>query len=447
MSSFHYFDSLPAGSVSQDAAQLNPPAELSSSPVQQQQPDNPLMNAFVVRTVQRGLAGTLFATNSNIEGMLAKSGPVGQDLLERLDLMKQRGWTYGAQLPIGDPYLTASTPNPITRFGRYLAIGGSNVSEYNGAPFRRISYNNFSHLLGNAFMSHGNASPLTRVTSTVAHELGHYDGIPLSYQNFATELDLPQQRILATRLLETETNAVLTQLHIADANKAFHPDLETFRPGLRDGTFGARLRANWTSPGAPPLYQTLKLLTPEDANRVVQSHIARNYGGIIDVNGKVGAFDLAGVYGKYTGELPRDAAILANMAKYSEGVKPPAVPFFSHMSGTTTGRMLGRGLQAAGVLGIAYSVTEVGNAFNESPGSGVGKIGRIGLQFGGAEVGSIFGAKLGMKLALTSIARGKLGLLVVPLSTIFGSMVGVTSADLIAGDTVEQSLKTMLDGR
>lgn len=408
-------------------------------------PSNPIANLFGVRILKRGLEGTLFATNGAIESTLAGSGHVGTQLLDRLDLMKARGWTWGPQLPIGDPYLTASTPNPISRLGRYFAIGGSNVSEYNGVPMRRLSYNNVSHLIGNAFMSHGNASPLTRIASTVAHELGHYDGIPLSY--VPDELSLPQQKILASRLLETETNAVLAQLHITDVNKAFHPDVELFRPGLVDGTFGSRLRANWTNPGTPPLYKTLNLLTAAEADAVVNTHILNNYGGVIDAKGRVGQFDLASVYGKYTGELPKDAEILAKMGQYTEGAKPPSIGFLGQWGQTRSGRMFGRGLQGLAAAGIAYQMLDITQAFQISTGTGVGRVGRIGSQFIGGEIGSVVGSEAGMKLALTALGRGKLGMLVVPLSTIFGSITGAVAADHLVGIDLENLIRTTIDGQ
>lgn len=408
-------------------------------------PSNPVNNLFAARILKRGLEGTLFATNGAIESTLANSGSVGTQLLDRLDLMQARGWSWGPQLPIGDPYLTASTPNPIARLGRYFAIGGTNVNEFNGIPLRRITYNNISHMLGNSFMAHGNASPLTRVTSTVAHEIGHYDGIPLDY--LPDELSHPQQRILAARLLETETNAVLTQLHITDVNKAFHPDVELFRPGLIDGTFGSRLRANWTNPGAPPMYKTLNLLTPAEADAVVNSHILNNYGGVIDAKGRVGSFDLASVYGKYSGELPKDAEILAKVGKYTEGTKPPKVSFLGEWGQTRSGKWFGRGLQGLAAAGIAYQLLDVTEAFQVSTGTGVGRMGRIGTQYLGGEIGSVVGSEIGMKLALTALGRGKLGMLVVPLSTIFGSMTGAVAADQIVGVDLENFIRTSIDGQ
>jgi hypothetical protein len=406
-------------------------------------PDNPLLNAFMARVAVRGVKGELFVTNSNVENVLAKSGPVGEQVLDRLRLMEQRGWSYGPMLPLGDPYLSAVHPgNPLAQVGKYSALGGYNVSELpNTTSMRRIGYNNALHLVSNAFIPHGNASPLTRIAGTVAHEVGHYDGMPLSYEPHLNTLTGPQKKIIAQRLLQTETNAVLTQLHIADVNKAFHPDLEGFRAGLRNGTFGERLRANWTGPGVPPMYRTLDLLTPAEANATVNEHIARNYGDVIDKKGRVGVFDLNKVTGQYAGVLPEDEAILARMAENRSGVKAPQL--VGDLGGK--GVFMSRSLQALGGLGLAWTVSDIGNSFNDSTGSGFGKIGRIGVQYAGAEVGSMFGAKMGMRLAMTSLGKGKLGLITMPLSTIFGGMVGAIGADIAIGDRVDSFLRQAID--
>lgn len=121
--------------------------------------------------------------------------------------------------------------------------------------------------------------------------------------------------------------------------------------------------------------------------------------------------------------------------------------FLGEWGQTRSGKWFGRGLQGLAAAGIAYQLLDVTEAFQVSTGTGVGRMGRIGTQYLGGEIGSVVGSEIGMKLALTALGRGKLGMLVVPLSTIFGSMTGAVAADQIVGVDLENFIRTSIDGQ
>lgn len=403
---------------------------------------NPAFNALAARFAYLGVKGDLVVTKAQALERLQNTGSIGQQLTERLRVMESQGWSMGPMSP-NDNFMRRTFSNPIKRLAYFPMIAGHRSDFHGDVQVKRVGYNSAAHLMNQSITSFGRASPASRIVGNIAHELGHWDRIPLpSSVEQLKSLSVPDQKTMGLRLLQTELNAILPQLHVSQKMGVFHSDIEPYRVALREGKLGSTIRNHWIKFGN--IYESLNLVTAKEADQFVQKVLSTNYAGVVDKKGNIGAFDLSSVRGRYEGTTAIDGDLLRKIDDVSPGLAEKATLGEHAFFNTRNGRYLARGSQALGALGAAFMISDVGSGFMKSKEDGMGKLGRVGLSLAGYEAGSWGGAMLGTQAARLLAKTGRGGMLTIPLFAIAGGITTSSVTDFTWGHQVETAVKDWL---
>lgn len=430
-----------AGDAARQADKLKVGTEIAkpaeSNPFRFGHGDNAIVKALSARTGIMGLRGELVLNKEGAVDMLRKTGGLGEQLATRVSAMEAQGWSVG-RLTLNDPYLAKAFPNPIKRAAVFPALAGYNSGYHEGLPIKRVTYNTWSHLLNQTVTSFGRGSPATRVVGNLAHELGHWDGVPLPEVSELPKLTSMERRVVANRLLQTETNAIIPQLYASQKMGAYHADIEIYREALRTGNLGSLVRNRWVQYGQG--YEVFNDITPAEADAMVKNHLESNYKGVVQKGGKIGEYDLAAVRGKYVGETSLDGTILKRMQDPVRGVEVAESSLARWAAEGSRGKNLLKGGQAIAGLGIALMGTDIAAGFYEGKSEGYGKTARAAFNLGMYEVGSFLGST-GGALMTRAAMKTKYGHLILPATTILVGMGVAGFADAEKGHDVEAFFK------
>src|SRR5262249_29457805 len=148
------------------------------------------LNPLVARTALFGATDQLFASNPRIQSMYRTSGSFGVQLAHRWEVLESQGWNIRA-LRSSDV-----TQSKIADAGAYIDVDN-----------REILYDRF-RAGWKGITGSGRTTPLKLAGISLAHEFGHFDGIPIP-ENPAVS------RTLAARIIQSETNAIMSELGFA----------------------------------------------------------------------------------------------------------------------------------------------------------------------------------------------------------------------------------------
>lgn len=410
------------------------------------------LRALTGRLAYLGLTGKLHVDSQSWQQALKRAGPVGEQLLERMNQLEKKGWSFG-RLGFNDPYWELKGQGYASRLMRMTSLGGYHwdvhdgvlksgkvVDRLVGLPVKRITYNpmviSAANILGYGY---GTSDPIKNVATIMAHELGHEDGILREHSGDWKKLLPEEQRLLAKRMLATEARAIVTQLHVAQQLGDTHIQNTMLRSSLRGGELGGFIHDTWGKSGGK--YGAFRVLDRKEAVSFVNSYLDETFGkGLIDAKtGKIRPFDINAGFGKQIGSIAGDAELAALMAENKPGVKPPSSRLGA-LTESATGRGLIRGGQALAAVGVLAMVNDVRGAFKDSPSAGVARLARVGVDWGGFEAGT----------ALTMMAAERAAMVVpsarfaklLPVLAIAGGMGGSWAADKFFGSKVEKVMRS-----
>lgn len=405
---------------------------------------DPYLRALSGRVAYQGAMGTLFSTESSWKKSLTGAGPVGEQILERMAGLEAKGWSFGS-LGMGDPFWDLTNKGKFARVARMFTLGGYHWDMHDGQPVKRIAINHkivaLSNLIGG---SYGGATTPKDFATLMAHEVSHEDGILREHPGDWRTLPLEEQRILAKRMLATETRAILTQLHVAGEMGSETLTNARFRAALQSGKLGGFIHETWSKSGET--YGSFKTITAKEAEEFVNKYIEETFGKDLynRTTGKVRAFDINAGLDRQIGTITGDAELAESMKVVRPGLRPAEnsmVKFFSENRG---GSALLRGGQALGAVGLMVAVNDVGGAFNTSAGTGVGRLGRVGVDWAGFELGTAGGAWVGRGMAVM-LAERCVSTRALPFLIMGGGMLGSHLIDSAAGRKVEKFLCESVD--
>lgn len=400
-----------------------------------------------------GLRGKLFVADADWQSALKRAGPVGEQLIQRLDHLKGKGWTFGS-LGLADPYWELKGQGYASRIARMTSLGGYHwdvhdgvlangkfVEDLRGLPVKRVTYNRGLVSLANVLgYGYGTSDPVKNVATIMAHELGHEDGILREHPGSWKSLSPGEQKNLAMRMLATESRAIVTQLHVAQQLGDSHIQNTLLRSALRSGDLGGVIFDTWGKSGGK--YDAFAALTRREAAGFVNSYLDETFGKdlINRSTGQIRPFDINAGFGKQIGSIAGDAELSALMAENRPGVPAPQSRAGSFLTETASGRALLRGGQALAAVGVLATVHDLRGAFKESPVAGLARLARVGVDWGGFEAGTAVSMMAAERLAMTMPA-GRMGKLI-PFLAIAGGMGGAHAADKYFGTKVEKALRS-----
>lgn len=402
---------------------------------------DPYLRALTGRIAYLGLKGTLVADERSWRQSLAKAGPVGEQLVERMAKLEACGWSVG-RLGYNDPLWELSKAGKVERIGRMFSLGGYHWDLHDGQAVKRIAINDkvvsLANMVAAAF---GTADAPKGVATLVAHELGHEDGILRDHPGNWQNLSLEEQRTLARRMLATETRAILTQLHVADQIGDCTITNTRFKAALQRGNLGAFIHETWGKSG--DRYGSFSTLSRQEATAFVNHYIAETFGKDIynPANGRVRAFDINTGLEKQIGAITGDAELAESMRAAKPGMRPAASSLGRWLGETKTGRLLMRGGPVLGAVGLLAVANDLDGAFAQGAEHGVGRLGRVCVDWSGFELGTASGAFLGRALAVR-FAERRMPMVAIPLMILGGGMVGSHALDNALGRRAESSLSS-----
>jgi hypothetical protein len=394
--------------------------------------------AVSARIMAHAVSGRLTADNESIRKMISSAGPMGEQLLGRLDKLEGKGWSLGS-MSFNDPYLKAEAPNYLKRAARMLTMTGYHFDHYNDIPIRRIAYNNFSGVLGSLTgANYGTGDPLRHSAAIVAHELSHEDGTLYGHKDWQ-KLPVGEQQVLAKRLLATETRAILTQLHVGQAIGDMHLANESLRAAIKRGDLGGYIHDAWKS--ASDVYGSFSTINRKEASSFVNQYIDDTFGkGTIDTKtGRVNAFDVNAGVGKQVGVTSVDGQMQSQLFRNVEGAAAKGGLSERVSSGFRGGPALLKGLQIAGAYGMLSQFSDINKSFEAGGFEGTGRATRVGADWAGMELGSLAG--VGATRAIFSLLpQSRVALFALPLVSIVGGVGGAHFTDKYIGESLENSI-------
>lgn len=384
-------------------------------------PAGPYLTAAASRYACWTIIGRLELDPLSMQSHLSRCGPVGDQLLGRMNKLQSNGWTF-SPLKFNDPLLTQAHPNYFKRLGAYLSMGG-----YNSSSLRRITYGSpLSTLCALSGALPGRSNPSKEYATFLAHELSHADGILVgdSLKNHG------ERRVFADRMLATETRALLAELHVADKIGASILDHNRLRASAMARDLGGGIFDNCR-------YKQFAAINRADAVRFVNRYTDETFGASIfdSQTGKVRTFDINAGLDRQIGKTSQDE-FLRQLRQIPGEPIAGARTCASRMSfNNRSARVLGycgRSLFALGSLG---TLADVAGAFKQSPAHGVGRLARTGLDWGGFEISSVLARRAGTIAAC--LLKSPVLARVVPLISLAGTLVGTEGVDRFIATRVE----------
>jgi hypothetical protein len=401
---------------------------------------NPWGAAVSARVMSLALSGRLTADNASIKRMIASAGPVGEQLLGRLDKLEGKGWSLGS-MSWSDPYLKAESPGFLKRSARMVTLSGYHFDHYNDTPIRRIAYNNMAGVLGSMTGANfGTGDPLRHAAAIVAHELSHEDGTLYGHKDWQ-KLPVGEQQVLAKRLLATETRAILTQLHVGQHIGDMNLANESLRAALKKGDLGGYIHDTWAK--ASDVYGSFSTVKRKDASSFVNQYIEETFGkGVIDTKtGKVNAFNIDAGLGKQVGMTSVDAEMEAKLFRNVPGAQAKN-GFSERVAGIRGGGPLLKSLQVAGAYGMLSMFSDVNKSFEAGPFEGTGRLARVAADWGGMEAGGLVGVGTS-RMLISLLPQSRIGQFALPMLSIFGGMGGAHLTDKYIGQKIETSVLSL----
>jgi hypothetical protein len=422
-----YFEISPA--VSQTSKHSDYQASLGTAlPTAQVKSDYDFNHAPTVALAARfaylSLSGKLDMDKQTIEKTLAKAGPVGEQVLQRMKVLESEGWTF-AQLTFNEAGLKEEHPNPFKRLMYWFNVGG-----YNDKNGRRIRYGNPLHTVSSVVgLTYGSGDPRKEAATVMAHEISHSDGI-ITGEN---KDYLPERQIFAKRLLATEARAILTQLQVGQSIGANELTADLMHEALRRKDLGGFIYDNWR-------YKQFNAIDRKEAVTFANEYIEKSFGpDIVDTEtGKVRSFDIDAGLNEQIGSTSWDH--LDNGPKPRE-MKSPV----NAASEITHAGSFSRWARNIFALGTLATVSDLKGAFQQGPAEGFARTSRAGTDWAGFEAGNCIGAQAG-KIAIRFLAP-PVARMLLPIVAIGTGCYLSTRADQYLGREFESTLREILSDR
>jgi hypothetical protein len=387
---------------------------------------NAFYNGIASRFAFHSVSGQLEFEPKAMKSVLGKSGPVGQQLLDRMNNLEANGWTF-AKLSVNDPGLIEAYPNPIARTWKWLKTEG-----YNHDFNKRITVGNpifsISRLVGS---SYGTGSALKENAAILAHELSHSDGI-LVGDGVSNDIDRP---VFAKRYLATEARAVLTQLHVAEQIGHTDCDLDQLRNAVKRNDLGGYIHDVWN-------YKEFKTINREQAVSFVNDYIEDTFGDkIVDTKtGKVSGFDINAGLKEQIGVTSQDHWLKASWQMRRTGVGEEPGLALNMPAESPHAITIGRGLKSLAAFGILGTISDLQGAFKSSPEAGAGRLTRVGTDWAGFESGNMVGGLAGRSAArFLPIPAARI---ILPVLSVSGGALGATLLDTLIGAKLEHGIRS-----
>lgn len=398
--------------------------------------NQPVVNAMAGILAYFGVTNKFSRGNSSVKSALDNAGEPGSQLVSRWADLENRGW-YVGPLKVNDPLLVDTTSNPISRAFKFLQTGGYNADQLNGKSVKALTYNDWTANLGG--IAGLNNNPQAESAMKVAHELGHHNLTALDYPDLST-LSAAEREVAAKRLLFEETTAIWSQLWVAQKNGLNSSSADALRSAFANDKGGSLIKSVWTN--SSPEYKSLDAISNKDANQFV-SELTKNLsadGSGMFKNGALQPIDLtrATGMGQKLGAISGDAEIMARMES-----SPSAYAYTAPAVEAASG--LSRTMRGLGALGLALSATDVLSSFNQSAGTGVGKLGRIGFNCASFESGLYLGNGAGRVIATAIGERVPFAYAAIPAIALARGLGLSIYTDAKAGDSIQGGIKKWID--
>lgn len=392
----------------------------------------PALNAMAARAAYYGVQGRLFPGMSQITGVMASSGPVGEAAFERMKALSARGWTFGALSPT-DSYIGNHAKNPVQRLAGAIMLGG-----YNDAASGRITHNAIMSMVNTVMGASAGAD--VDAANKYIHELAHgkyregymnFESTPAAREAFA-RLSPEAQRLHAVSMMQEELRAISAQVASNSRlqGNAFLPQnrgMNNFalEAALRQNQLGGLVRDVWS-------YEGNKVLSQGQANRAMSDYVRNNYGELF-AGAKLNPSAERAIALELS-RLPLEAPLNPGLAAGTAFETPRYMSYLS------------RGGQALGSLMVLSSVADLKNQFQISTSSGVARLSSVGADWLGFEAGAAVGSYFGEGIAAGLVkSNPRLAMLALPLSALGSGIVGSQIMHNNVSKPMELKVQTMLD--
>lgn len=414
----------------------------------------PTLDVMAARTAYFGVTGQLIPDMTIVKNEMIRSGAAGQAAVERMAVLESQGWKFGNMAP-NDAYAKSLYPGAKGWLLRTFALAG-----YHEQTGHAIKINPVPNVLNAAFgITH---DPVQQAASVYTHELAHgqnarsyaiHEG-PQAAKLFPIQLQTPGAVGEAARLhpelmLREEINALSSQ--VASMYKdglrttlfPHHNGLTTVAVArqFKNDAIGTYVQRNFPYEGIKPQY-----LATEQARTIGMAYDAElNKGGLFNQ----GRLNPAALESNAQQIRALTASDLATAAEQSGAMRTTlnaehaTSGFLGNMEHP---RMLSRTLQALGSVGTAFMVTDLGGAFKNSPGAGLGRLTDIGTNIVGFEAGMSAGTYLGEAASFLLRKRMPgLATTLIPLTGILGGIGGSQVAHETVGRPLSSYVQRYVD--
>lgn len=377
----------------------------------------PSLAALSARWLIHSANGGADESMSNMRRHLQASGPIGEQIISRMDRLQAEGWVI-ERLHLTDPVLSRLWPNWWQRLGAYAAKGSGYCSQAD----RRITAGSAKASLDFLLTGYGCGSPAKLATTVLAHEVSHADGIELGDSS-----DSAQRQVFAQRYLSTESRAVLCELKVAQEIGAHSFELDLRRHALRKGDLGGFIYDNWQ-------YDAFQSLTRQQAKAFVNNYLREHFGEDL-VNSRTGSiksFSLEAGLAPSTEFTSADSDLLTRLHCGGSAVEPGK---FSKIR-LDSARIFSSSLHPLAAFACLNSFGDVSGSFKRSPSEGVGRLGRLSCDWFGYELGSSVSS---------AAARSLLSVLPKSLGRCAGPVIGLGGA-LFFSQVIDTAVGKNLEG-
>jgi|GEM_PF-5245815 len=410
----------------------------------------PAAESIACRLALFGTCGELWADNSFIKMQFANAGDIGKQLLTKMETMEKDGWHFGPmsvqdpgsksciipeKISFNNPKLEKLVNSGIKR----TTIISSNLSMLTGVGAicndvgRVVGYNNVASIASTLTGCFANvSSPAKTTVESVAHEIGHHDGIAKLYSLKQTDRFTKQEATdYAKRCIISEGRAHLTQATFAEAANVKSHNASMIKNHALNGTLGEFIHSRYKH---DPAYAELKLLSGSDCNKAVNEHLEECFGKeLLDPSTKkLTIKDINSGFGKEIGKIRLDSQLLAKMQNraYSELESSKLLNQIDSLSKSLHNPLIGRVAQGLAGAGTLWTIGDLGSAFAEGPRNGAGRIASIATNWLGWEIGGALGSLPGRLIPKQA-----------SIAVLVGSFIGSTLAAEFIGIDLEQTIK------
>lgn len=378
-----------------------------------------MVGAITTRIAVLGISDRLHVDQYTVGRELAKlKSPVARQLSQTLESMRKDGWQVwkqGASLPDRGEYVPSA---------------------------KKLWYSPKGSMT--AYMAGLAQSPIKQTVVPLAENLAYHHKNLLTYSPWWVDplSGSKDARIMATREVLNGIKPRLVDVHISDQLNLNDSLTTERRTALKRGSLGAQILSE--------MPDTRKALGANRnyANRLVNEFTEWKLGGVVDrMTGKVSAFDIKAGLNSIPEALAQDASVKEYLTKpgtveqlrkdcmFERRLRLASLSGFTE---TRAGSLMTRGGKMIGAVGLFALANDVGGAFQESTGSGFGRIGKVVVDWLGFEMGVRVGGSLLAESLPKMSSKGRL----------IGTLgMGLLSAHLTSegAKTGEKYIKEMID--